>query len=232
MKNILSANEHLPSTALRAEISASLNLECYLDLDDTPLEKSDLFVQLLKHDIIEDNADTYTRLLGCDWKTREHFIHNSRKFQEYMNSDLVKGDLDSLFLSNQVNIHIKNLITDNASEYIQDGTRKGLVQLVRFAIEHKRELSIDAIGKLVSSGVPTQDVVILLEHHLEILSKDAILAILQSLDGDYPKLASSARDKLEVPNTPANHALLKRLKHLDIVSAYNSKDNTIKVGKV
>lgn len=230
-KVILSAREHIPSTSLRVELVTSLNLHNYLEVDELHAENGDVFGLLLKHKIIEDNSDTFAHLLEFDWPTRECFINESSQFHEYMSPGLVQSDLARLLQSNMVNDAIKTTVAEHASEYTQDSSKKDLAQLAQYAIQQGIELTIDVVEKLASNGVPPHYVIRSLVPHLETITSDQLFHLLQSLDGDYPKLTSVGRDQPKVPNTPADCALLDVLTRHGIVKTYDAEANPIKVNK-
>lgn len=230
-KIILAAHENLPSASLRTKLVASLKLGDYLDVDEIPAENGELFALLLKQNIVEDKAATYDYLSKTDWPTRECFVHESKKFKEYMNPALVRGDLAALLQSDKVDLAIKSEIADRASEYVEGSGREDLAQLARFATQYKRQLALDVVEKLASNGVPTHYVVRLLVPHLETVLSDQLFRILQSLDGDYPNLTSVGSDKPKIPNTTEDRMLLEKLKRHHIISTYSAGASSIKVYK-
>lgn len=227
---ILAARDWLPASH-RVELVRSLKLQRYLDVEEIEVENGELFALLLKHNIIEDDATTYAHLSGTNWLTRELVIGASTKFKDYITPALLKGDLAALLLSAKVDPAIKASIAACAGEYVEGSSKKDLAQLAQFATQHQHQLSLDVVEKLASSGVPSKDVIVLLEPHLQVLSSEQLFGILRSLGGDYPKLTSVGTDRPTVPNTPANRALLEVLKRHGIVSKYTPDAERIRVFK-
>ena len=230
-KTILSAIEYLPSASLRTQLVASLELENYLEVSEVRAENGELFALLLAHNIIRDDAETYAHLLTTNWPTRELIIQQSKCFKEYMDPSLLHNDLEVLLLSEKIDLTIKTKIANNASEYIKDISRTGLAQLAKFCLQEKIQVTPDVIEKCASHGVPTQDVVDMLEPHLAVLSDEQLFSILRQLDGDYPQLTTTGRDHPKIPHTTANCALLEVLKLHGIVNSYNPDANPIRVNK-
>lgn len=230
-KTVLSANTVLPSADLRARLVESLELAKYLDVNELPVEKGELFARLLERDVITDDAVSYERLSATDWPTREAFIHASAEFQNYVAPVHVGSDLGLLLLSAKVDGAVKQAILARADEFVEGTDKIGLAQLAKFAIQQKKPLSEDVVLRMARGGVPAQQVVILLESHLSTITRDQLLTVLQSLGGDYSQLASVGYDKPKIPNTPADRALLERLKRDEIVSSYNEGPSKIKVNK-
>jgi len=228
---ILAAKNQLPSTALRAELVASLNLECYLVIDNVEAEVGDLFALLLKHNIIADDAAAYEHLKETDWPTRKAFICASKKFTNYMTPDLLRPDLATLLTSHEISSEIKNVIVDQAEAYADAEDPGGLKALAQFATQHGRKIAPEVVQKMAAAGVNSQQIVMLLETHLTSISRDRLFTILRKLNGDYPSLTEVGRDKPKIPNTQANLALLKRLSQEGIVSSYDEHESPIKVHK-
>lgn len=228
---ILAAKTQLPSAALRAELVESLGLDNYLDMDGVVAEVGDLFALLLRHNIIEDAAETYEHLAETDWPTRKAFICASKKFSDYMTPELLRPDLAALLASDEINSEIKSVIVAQSAAYAKVADPMGLTELAQFATRNEHELAADVVQKMAQTGVDTQQVVMLLEPHLTSISREQLFTILQELDGDYPSLTENGQDKPKIPNTPANLALLQHLKREGIVSEYDAHESPIKVHK-
>ncbi len=228
---ILAAKTQLPSAALRAELIESLDLDNYLDMDDVVAEVGDLFALLLKHNIIEDAAETYEHLAETDWPTRKAFICASTKFLSIMTPELLRPDLAALLTSDEISSEIKGLIVDQAEAYAEVADPSGLNALAQFASRHGHTLAPDVVQKMAQTGVDSQQIVMLLEPLLASISREQLFTILQELDGDYPSLTEDGQDKPEIPNTPANLALLQHLKREGIVNKYDAHESPIKVHK-
>jgi hypothetical protein len=228
---ILSQSEHISSTFIRTQLADSLKLRDYIDVSDIPAEEGELFSFLLRLDIIADNIEAYTHLSEMSWRTRELVIESSTRFIEYVNPDLVAGNLSALFLSDKVDQKIKLKIANNADEYIHCITRDDIYCLGNFVIQHRLPVSFEVIQAFTSNGINTRNIVILLEPHLKSLAKDLLIGLLKKLDGDYPRLAFVGRDQPKIPCTNENIALLDKLKQYGIVSSYERETEIIKVNK-
>jgi len=64
-----------------------------------------------------------------------------------------------------------------------------------------------------------------------VINRDQLFTILQALGGDYSELTEVGRIKLRVPNTPADRALLERLKREGTVSTYDERKAVIEVNR-
>lgn len=228
---ILAAADYVPSAALRTKLVESLSLENYLVVDTIAAEVGDLFAQLLKYNIIADDVASYEHLAGTDWPARKAFIRESRRFSSYMTPALVGGDLAALLASGEVDSTIKNVVVEQAAKYAEVADSRGLNELARFATKSGRELSPDVIQKMAQEKISAQQILLLLEPQLDVISRDLLFTILQALDSDYPELTEVGRSKLRVPNTLADRALLERLKREMTVSTYDYSKVMIEVNR-
>lgn len=228
---ILAATDQLPSAVIRTKLVASLNLRYYLEVGEIALEGGDLFAQLLKHEIIADDAASYQHLAATDWSTRQGFIRESREFSSYMTPALVGPDLAELLKSDEIDLAIKDEIVKQATKYAEVARRQGLNELARFATHRGCELSPDVVQKMAQENVSAQQILLLLKPHLGVITRDQLFTILQALDGDYSKLTELGRSRLRVPDTLADRELLERLQREKTVSSYDVSKGMIEVNR-
>ena len=228
---ILATADHLPSAALRAELVDSLGLEDYLSVDKITAEAGDLLAQLVKYNLIADDAVSYGHLANTDWPTRKAFIRESRKFSSYMTPALVGEDLAALLESGEIVSAVKNVVIEQAANYAEVADSRGLNELARFATKSGSELSPDVVQKMAQQNVSAQQIILLLKPHLDVISRDQLFTILQLLGGDYPKLTEVGRSRLHVPDTLADRELLKRLQRERTVSSYDVSKGVIEVNR-
>lgn len=227
---ILAAADQL-SAALRAELVVSLGLDDHLDVKEIGAEVGDLFALLLKHNIIADEVATYLHLAETDWPTRKAFIRESRKFSSYMSPELVGADLAELLASDEICQTVKDVVAERATEYADLADPQGVRELARFAARSGCELSPDVVQKMAQVKVPAQQILLLLKPHFDVISRDQLFTTLQALGGNYPELTEVGRSKLRVSNTPADRALLERLKREGIVSTYDERNAMIDINR-
>ena len=226
---ILAARDQLPSASLRANLVASLELGSYIDVEEIAAETGDLFALLLQHHIISDTAESYEHLAATDWPTRRAFIRESEKFASYMTPELVQPDLAALLTDNEIEDAIKRVIVEQSAAYAEVAGQRGLNELARLAVRYRHTIPSAVVQKMAQGGASAQYVVPLLEPHLGDLARANLFAILQAMSGDYSKLTTVGRTALRISNTPADRALLERLKQHGTVSSYDADVSPIKV---
>jgi hypothetical protein len=148
-----------------------------------------------------------------------------------MTPQLLQLDLAALLTSDEISSEIKEVIVNVAETYAEVADHSGLNALAQFASRHELTLSPDVVHKMAQTGVDSQQIVMLLEPLLASIGREQLFTILQELHGDYPSLTTVGQDKPEIPNTPANLALLQHLKGDGIVCKYDQHESSIKVHK-
>lgn len=146
----------------------------FLDTKDVMAEVGALFSLLLKYNIIADEAKSYELLSATDLLTRRDYILESKKFAEYMTPQLVHTDLAELLEDHAIDIAIKNLIVEQAAEYIEDANLEGIKKLARFASLHRKVCQPSIVYKMAQEGVSAQLIILLLEPHLGSISREQL----------------------------------------------------------
>lgn len=228
---ILKGSKNLPSAYIRTKLVASLNIEYFLDVEDIFAEKGELFGLLVENQIINDDIETYTHILGTDWATRERVIQVSQNFKDYVTPTLLRADLSEFLLSEKIDNTVKIEIVKRADDYFERSNQKELEVLSRFAVKNKCQLSLEIVEQLAANGISAQEVTIFLSPHLEDLPPERLSRILTLLGKEYARLAKQGTSKPKIPNTPENKALLDFLKLHGIASTVKIEGNMLRVYK-
>lgn len=224
---ILASQEVLPDATTRANLVASLELVYHLDIQEIAAEKGNLFTLLLKHNIIEDTAESYDPLVTTDWPTRRAFILESKNFVRYMTPKLVEPDLMVILADDEINESIKRAIVEGSVDYLKHVRQEELNELARLAVRYEWIIPPGVLLDMAKEKVITEYMVSLLEPHLKYLKFDELTPILEAMGGAYSKLTNKGLDRPHVANTQANKVLLNCLKRHGIVSSYNCRDEDV-----
>ena len=230
---LLSESEVLPNASLRVNLTVSLDLEEYIDVEDIPAESGELFALMVdeKNKIVEDSETTYSHIMDMDWPTKESFIGSSEEFANYIDSKLLAGDLTTLLQSQKIDLNKKRVIVARADDLMDHFNTEDFVQLTQFAVRNKFGLSIHIITAAASAGAKSEDVLELLEPYLSNISDEEITGVMQALGGHYKALTQSGSDKPSFPNDQLHNALVNRLKTIGIVTKPTVKGNYMWVNK-
>jgi hypothetical protein len=230
---LLSESEELPNASLRVNLTVSLDLKEFIDVDDIPAENGELFALMVdeKNKIVEDSLTTYTHILDTDWSTKESFIGRSGEFANYIDSELLAGDLIALLQSQKIDINKKRVIVARADELIDGFSTEDVAQLAQFAVRNKCGLSIHIITAAALARAKSEDVLELLEPHISDISDLEITGIMQALGESYEALTLPGPDKPSFPNDQLHNALVNRLKQIGIVTKPTVKGNCMWVNK-
>ncbi|MDE1537129.1 MULTISPECIES: hypothetical protein [Actinotignum] len=226
---ILAAREKLPDAKLRVDLVMSLRLNAYLNIGEIAAEEGNLFALLLRNKLIKDTAAVYRHLKAMSWPTRREVLCESSNFRRYMTPELLKADVASILTDDRINWSIKLAIAQKIAEYAEVTDQRGQIELARCALRKKQRVPVRVVEKMAMNGVPPEFVVALLEPHLRGLERTELFRILKLMGGDYGQLTTTGSTRVRIPDTPADRALLERLKEEGIVIYYRSVDSTLSV---
>lgn len=220
---ILAASSALSSPELRTDLVVSLDLGEFVPPTTVPSEKGHLLGLLLKNQIIEDDNASFALVLGQDWPTREYAMSQSNDFANYMTPmEVPVSDIANLLRSTTIPDTIKNKIIENAAEYTATADSTALQAVAEYALGCALGLPFAEIARHAAAGVPSGFIVRLLQAHLPTVGLDQLMPILRDLTGPYPTITERNGKHPRLPNTPADVALVERLKELGVVSSYNA----------
>lgn len=225
---LLSTKAVLPSPKLRTDLVVSLALDALLPASAITPEGGQLVGLLLKHKVVADDATSFALVLGQDWPTREFAISQSQQFANYMTpNELPVGDVASLLRSTSIPAQVKQKVIENIADYTVGADRPTLQAVAECAVESELQLSVAELSRHASAGVSPRLVVTLLEAHLAAIDLDKLAPILVSLGTPYSSITERNGRHPRLPNTPADVALVERLKEFDVVSSYDGNEDLL-----
>jgi hypothetical protein len=229
----LSESEELSNAELRVNLTVSLDLKEYIDVEEIPAESGELFAFMVdeKNKIVEDNKITYAHIVNMDWSTKESFIARSREFANYIDTELLADDFTALLQSQKVDINKKRVIAARADDLIDGFSSQDLVQLAQFAARNNCGLSIQIITAAALARAKFEDVLNLLEPHLSDISDAEITGAMQALGGSYKALTHPGPDRPSFPNDQLHNVLMNRLKQIGIVTKPTLRGNYMWINK-
>ena len=219
------------SSAVRADLVASLELEEPLSVAGIAPEQGALFAHLLDKDLIADDELTFAHLVVTNWATREGILAASAEAKDLITPAFVGTDLAQLMRSESVAPGVKSAIVARASEFVATADRSGIAALAEFAANSSEAVDLEVLDVMAANGAASKNVVALLQPHLSTIANDRLFAILLALGGDFARLRSVGRDKPKIRKTSGVVELLEHLKTLMIVKTFDPDDDPIKVNK-
>lgn len=217
---IIGEKTRFPSPELRARLAESLKLETYIPTASIPTESGELIGHLIANEVVVDDAVVFSLLPASDWSGREFAISSSSQFASYMTTtEVPPRDLARVMASPRVPNEVKGSIIRRFEEFAERADPKALESLADYAIQHDKTLTVTNVARLAAgkAGVPL--VMQTLQPHLAEIALHDLTPILESLGGEYMKMARRTGKRPRFPDTPSNRALVDRLKELGVVSS-------------
>lgn len=228
--SVLQARDLLSASA-RAKLCASLHLKYFLDPEAVEPEEGTLFAELVRRKVINDTIQSYLRISGIDWNTKEHLIASSRRFVDFMTPTVVGSDLEALLISKAVPVVIKDKIVADAVEYAGASDAEGLKKLGGYAVGRGVRLEYELVERLAKVGADPGTTLVLLGNLLGELSEPQVSSILRMLGGEYEALIQVGKDRPKLPNIPSVVILLDFLKENGAVNSYAEEKGFLRVSK-
>lgn len=227
---ILGAQSVLPSPKVRAELVASLALKKYIAASSIPVESGELVGRLIEENIVQDDDDTFAVIKTDDIDGRAFAISKSADFVSFMSpTEISPQDVGSLVAHEIVPDPVKEEIVDRFAEFTAGTSKAGLEIIAQWAMTNGKSLPLAEVARLASAGARRPLVVESLKAHLPTVTMAELAPILVSLGGEYKKLSARNGTHPRIAATPADRALVERLKALDLVSTYDERDGQLRI---
>jgi len=227
---ILAAKERLPSPKLRAELARSLRLKERLEASSVPTEHGELIGWLILEEVVEDDAETFAAIHAKDVEGLAFAISKSAAFKDFMTTaEVTPANVGTLVSHALVPDGVKDALVGRFTEFTVGTPGPGVTAIARYAVSRGRALTFEETARLAQEGIDPALVLALLQHHLASVGIAELAPVLVSLGGEYEKLSAANGQHPRITNTPANRALVDRLKQLEVASTDTEANGEIKV---
>ncbi|WP_282244977.1 hypothetical protein [Stenotrophomonas sp. PS02300] len=225
---ILAAGDYL-SSRNRAILVSQLPVS--LVPDAVPPESGELIPRLMSLGALKDDADTFSRLSGTDWKTRELYITMSKRFGAYLSPELIGGDLANFMGSSRVKRSLKVAVVERSLDYAAPNRPRGMIAMARFAIENSISLPIAFLQRLAKVKDAVEVIFGLLPDHLPEVEDEALLEMISSLGEPFSDLCTVDAKKPKVPALTGVESILAHLKDIGCISSFKREEDYFRVNK-
>lgn len=218
---ILGASNVIPSPGKRAELVGGMHIKAYLDASAVPSEPGELIGWLIHEEVIADDAESFAVIQASDTDGLAFAINKSAEFPNFMTVNEVTPSNVALLVQHElVPVAVKEAIVRRFTEFTAGTSRTGLELIARYAVRAGISLTLAEVTRLASEKVGAPLVTSLLQPHLANADMSTLAPLLDSLGGEYRKLASANGKHPRIPNSPANEALILRLEQLGVASSH------------
>jgi len=219
----------LPSTQVRADLVASLQLEDPLPTGSVPVVVGNLVGDLIAAGVIEDSAASFGVLEPNDAGGRAYAISKSSEFVDFMTPiEVPVSQLGDLLNSPIVPPAVKEAIIARFEEFTAAADGSVLVVAARYAAASNLSVSLSSLLRLASAGAPAPLVIDLLAPHLSSASLSELAPVLLAAGEKYPLLTAANGRHPKFDDTVDNRQLLERLKELGTVRTWGSEGGRLK----
>ena len=217
------------SAARRVQLIKSLQLEEPLDGSSLTAEESDLFPRLLRERLIDDDLALYDHFTTLSWETREKLVAESENFASYVTPKaILPEDLQRVFRSAKVSEGKKRQLLGRLVDFVEVAPREGLQAAIEQALHLGEPIGINGIQAVANKGVDVENVLALVQPHLQEVSLTDLQNILALLPDPYSRLAQPGT-RPRLPNTPEVVSVIGALDRLGVVAGRPVKNDEINI---
>jgi hypothetical protein len=204
---VLNARNGIPRPKDRVLLVRSLRLgEPLAAMQITP-EESNLFALLLEHELVPDDAATFTHAHRAGWTAVGPAIVASNGIKEFLTPALVDGMVADLFEDPQTSSKIGQRVLAALADFLLTDDSKALVAAAKFAVQSDTVLPVDQIRRVATTSKDANLTVRLLQIAAPAASE--VTTVLNELGGKYSYLTTWERGEFEVPYDEAHRAVFK-----------------------
>lgn len=214
---ILSARGAIESPEKRVALARSLDLSAPLPADRIKLEGGDLLALLIEHNLVEDDAPTFSHFRAAGWSALEPAIAKSENVTEFMTPDLINGMVAQLFNSPLTRDKVGPQVLAALAQYVPADDAAALTSAAHFAITTNMAVPLDQVQRVAATGPDARDATMKLLQMAPPEPTD-IVATLNNLGKPYSYLSTREEAVFEVPYDDAHKAVFGVLKEADICS--------------
>lgn len=178
---------------------------------------------LVSAGLISDDEEAFSERLMIDWRTQEAAIAASGDYADMVGPETLRpAYVAPLMRSRTVDPAVQEALVDQLSEFTEL-PQDAYNAVAECALESRIHLTAAAIEGLQVGGADPDNVLRLLARVDDHVSTDELRQILRRLGQPYSIIADKGTQRPLLPDTPANRAILERLKSAGIVASYRAQ---------
>ena len=209
---VLNAGFAIPSPEDRVKLVRSLNLAGPLPAAQIQTEASNLFALLIRHELVTDDATTFTHLRSAGWSAVKPAILESTGVKEFLTPDLVAGMVAELFKSTEVSGKVGKRVLEALAAFLPTNDAQALSAAAKFAGLSKTPLPLDQIHRVAMACQDTPELTLrLLQIASPALPVADIVSVLAELEAPYSHVSTRAETEFQVSNSDASKAVFEML---------------------
>jgi hypothetical protein len=175
-------------------------------------EASNLFALLIRHELVADDATTFTHLRSAGWLAVKPAILASTGVEKFLAPGLVDGMVAELFKSEEVRGKVGKRVLDGLAAFLPTDDAQALSAAAQYAGLSKTPLPLDQIHRVARACQDAPEVTLQL---LQIASPAPpagdIVAVLAELGTPCSHVSTRAETEFEVSNSAATKPVFEML---------------------
>jgi len=201
----------ISSPATRVALVGSLDLEAHLPLANIKPEPSELFALLLGHDLVVDEAASFTHFRAAGWDAIGPAIAASEGITGFLTPDLVDGMVADLLTTAETRDKVGRKVVERVNEFIPSDDAAALTAVAQFAEDQQMSLPPDTIVRAAQASPANKTQLLgLLRNATPAADANHVVNVFVALGGTYAHVATPGA-KFTVPYDILHEELLRTL---------------------
>ena len=203
-------NEKKLTVVARIDLATSL-VDTTIPINRITSREPELIRSLVEHDLIDDNASTFTALAPSD-TCQVAFIAGSSQAPEFFTQLIPTAAVTERLLGHDdVADEVKSLIAENLPRIPQNATGEVIEGLASWTERTHAALPLDTIQLVQSSSASTEAKLKVLEQSAPTLPTEAVFAYVALLPVPYSRLLERSSRPVDLPAAPEVAKILHAL---------------------
>jgi hypothetical protein len=202
--------------AERVALARSLGVNGPLPVSNINVEASDLFALLLEHDLVADDATSFTHFHGAGWAAIGPAIIASSNIGTFLKPELVHGVIADLLTNPATRAKIGRQVVNAIDDYAPIGDHAALQAAAQYADAHRIALAPQTVVRIAQAASSNRNLLLrLLRTASPAAAAQHIVDVFVALGRPYSNVNRSGAE-FNVDHDDLHEALLTRLQNENI----------------
>jgi hypothetical protein len=202
--------------AERVALARSLSVNRPLPVTNINPEASDLFELLIKHDLVADDADSFSHFYKAGWAATGPAIVASNNIETFLKPDLVHGMVADLLTTPATRDKIGRQVVEAIDDYAPNGDQAALQAAAQYADAHGIALTPETVVRIAQTAPSNRNLLLcLLRTASPTAAAQHVVNVFVALGKPYSNVNRSGVE-FNVDHDDLHEALLTKLQNENI----------------
>ncbi|MFJ5993176.1 hypothetical protein [Lentzea sp. NPDC092896] len=220
---VLNATATIPDARHRIGLVVSMDLRQVIPAAGITPETGVLLALLLKHNLVDDSADTFLHFRSAGWEAIEPAIAQSSGFAEFMSPTLVDGFVAELLAGERVPLPVRDMVVSELAQYVPQDDAAALRAAGLHVLSLQRSLPLDQVCRVAATTHAPDLTSQLLVACTPLPSGQDIASVLAQLGEPYSSLVTRDENEFDVPEDQPHRTLFEKMKSDGVITGLKKR---------